>query len=120
MILLGAAFAIAGCAEEAAEEPASEEVVVEEAAPEVAVANTMDVTFDDGETATLVLYDNGTYTLGEATGTYREREDGMTCYIGDEEGAEESCWAPSVENPDGSVTSTSEDGEVVVLSEATT
>lgn len=115
LIVLGAAFALVGCGEAATEEPVADDMAMEEAAPEKVVANSMDVTSEDGTTTTLVLYDDGTYLFGEATGTYAERDDGMTCYLGDEEGAEESCWADWVEGEDGSMTSTSEDGQVVTL-----
>ncbi|MWV29410.1 hypothetical protein [Aurantiacibacter rhizosphaerae] len=114
-IVMCAAFAIAGCADEAPEPAATEEMAVEEVAAEPAIANTMEVTNEDGETTTLVRYDDGTYTFGDATGTYAERDDGMTCYLGDEEGSEESCWADWVEGEDGTMTSTAEDGQVVTL-----
>lgn len=119
LIVLGAAFALVGCGEAATEEPVAEEAAMEEVAAEKVVANSMDVTFEDGTSSTLFLYEDGTYAIGDATGTYMERDDGMTCYLGDEEGAEETCWGEAVENEDGSVTSTSDDGQVVTLSEAT-
>ncbi|WP_338240521.1 hypothetical protein [Aurantiacibacter hainanensis] len=93
-------------------------MAMEEAAPEKLVADTMGITSEDGTTTTLVRYEDGTYLYGDATGTYAERDDGLTCYLGDEEGAEESCWSDWVEGEDGSMTSTAEDGTVVTLADS--
>lgn len=116
LIAFGAVLALAGCSQEAADEPIAEEVVAEEAVPEKVVTNAFDVTGDDGETTSLVLYDDGTFLFGEMTGTYSEK-DGMTCYVADEGEGEETCWSAAVEGEDGTWTSTSEDGEVVTLTE---
>ncbi len=119
LIALGAAFALVGCGEAAVEEPVGDDMAVEDMSTGPAVVDTQDVTNEAGETWTLVRYDDGTYTAGDdRTGTYYMKDD-MTCYLGDAEGDEESCWAPRVTNEDGSVTSTSADGDVVTIADAT-
>jgi hypothetical protein len=113
LIVFAALISVAACAGEASEEAPAEQAVAEKTE-----VNAMTVTNGDGETASLVLYDDGTYLFGDATGTYSEK-DGMTCYVSDEGNNEESCWSAPVEGEDGTVTSTSADGVTVTLSEPT-
>ena len=118
LIAFSAVIALAGCSQDAAEAPATEEAIVADTAAEKAVESTYDVT-EDGETTTMTRYEDGTFAYGDATGTYRA-EDEMTCYTVDGDDGGETCWGARVENEDGTMTSTSTDGRVVTLSGAPT
>ena len=111
-ILFAAVFALSYGAQAAAEDHGAHKAMDQKV-----VESSFEVFGEDGTSATMIRYEDGTYVIGDSTGTYYEK-DGKTCYLGDSEGAEESCWSPAVEGDDGIYRSTSDDGTVVELGDA--
>lgn len=112
-------MALAACqGEEAAEEaPAAEETAA------AAWGGTYETTNAEGESATWVFADDGTFTVTWADGTTGggtyTSEEGSTCLDPTEAEGEEdtgsTCYAQSEPGEDGSWTSTGPDGNVVTV-----
>lgn len=115
LVAIFALLSVFGATQASSFEYSSQEEAPEQAEVERAAINTIQVTGSDGETSTMVLYDDGTFTIGEVTGTYHQSDE-KTCYLSDADGAEESCWSQAVANEDGVMTSTSDNGDVVTIS----
>ena len=109
--------ALAACGD-AAEE--SDEPVAEEAAQPAAVATptSMAGTYEfelDGKMTTAVLNPDGTYTDTQEgqvveSGTWREMDDGMTCFDAAGEDTPEVCFTSTEPNAEGVFTATPDDG----------
>lgn len=70
------------------------------AAPALAGTMTLEFAPAEGDAITVTLSDDGTYTMGEMTGTYTWNEDTLTlCGTLDVDGAEEVCATMDEANP---------------------
>lgn len=102
----------------AMEDTAMVDTVVDPDSP--VIPGNYDLAYADGTTGTLTIGEDGTYasTHGADTASGMVTEvDGKACF--DPEGSPPAmCWTNSERAEDGSVTSTSDDGVVVKVSEA--
>ncbi|WP_369025150.1 hypothetical protein [Qipengyuania sp. RANM35] len=129
LIMLAGAVALAACSQEPAEDTATTEAPVEEAAPAGAVANgspagVYEVTNADGSKMTANINADGTYSDVAADGTVAEEGtyavvDGKTCFTPTTEGAKPMCFTESAPGDDGSFTATPDEGDPVTVRPAT-